>query len=373
MSAHPRSIRSAFTLIEMLVVIAIIAILIGLLVPAVQKVREAAARTQCANNIKQLVLATHDYASTYRTIPPNWNWPAAASWGGSGYPASQNYGASSAPDGAPGTWAVHLFPYIEQGNLFALIQPTGNTTISAYNAAVTGQVVKTLICPSDPTAPSSGLSSTTAVNGISVSSYNNFGVSSYAANVLVFTPTPGTLLTAMPNGTSNTSLFAERYTFCYANGFGSGTGTVDDSHQHNYYWVNWGYIQPGSGSEQQAVGYGWLTAYKEGLGPNGGYFQGGCPGADYDNSYTIAKTGPNTYIMQVQPNMNPPLGATTTTADDPNGCDSLVTQTAHAAMNVGMGDGSVRSVAPSVSPKTWRIVGNDPAYQGQVVGNDWLQ
>jgi prepilin-type N-terminal cleavage/methylation domain-containing protein len=370
MSPHHRPIRSAFTLIELLVVIAIIAILIGLLVPAVQKVREAAARTQCVNNLKQLVLATHDYAGTFRVIPPNWNWPAAASWGGAGYPASQNYGATSSPDGAPGTWAVHLFPYIEQGNLFAQIRATANTNLKAYAAACTGQVVNTLICPSDPTVPAGGLTNTDAVNGIRVSSYNNFGVSSYAANVLVFTPTPGSLLTSMPNGTSNTSLFAERYTFCYANGFGSGKGSLDDSHQDNYYWVNWGYIQPGSGSEQQAVGYGWLTVYKEGLGPNGGYFQGGCPGADYDNSYTISKTGPNIQIMQVRPNMTPPTGAPVATTD-PNGCDSLLTQTAHDAMNVGMGDGSVRSVSPSVSPTTWRIVGNDPAYRGKVVGPDW--
>ncbi len=81
--------------------------------------------------------------------------------------------------------------------------------------------------------------------------------------------------------------------------------------------------------------------------------------------------GTSIQIMQVRPNMNPPLGATTTLADDPNGCDSLLTQTAHDAMNVAMGDGSVRSVAPSVSPRTWRIIGNDPAYQGQVVGSDW--
>ncbi len=308
-----------------------------------------------------------------------------ASWGGAGYPASANYGASSSPDGAPGTWVVHLFPYIEQGNLFNTIQATNNTTYSAYAAACSGQVVPMLICPSDPTS-GNGLSNTTRVNNIKVSVNNNFGLCSYAANVLVFTPTPGSLTTSMKvNGTSNTSIIAERYTFCFAEGFGSGLGTLDDSHQDNYYYTDWGYIQCGSGSEQQAIGYGWLTVYKEGLynciypgvpGIPAGYFQGGCPGVDFDLSYVSSKTGNSNQIMQVRPTMNPPSGATIpsgalVTTTDPMGCTSLLTQTAHDAMNVGMGDGSVRSVSPSISPRTWRIIGNDPAYWGQIVGSDW--
>lgn len=123
---------NAFTLIELLVVIAIIGILIGLLLPAVQKVRDAATRTQCENNLKQIGLALHQYSSTNNALP-------------SGYIASEDYD-DGATDTSPGWgWSAIILPYLEASNLngeFDFTQP-------AQKFPGVQQVLNTYLCPGD--------------------------------------------------------------------------------------------------------------------------------------------------------------------------------------------------------------------------------
>jgi len=211
-------IRRAFTLIELLVVIAIIAILIGLLLPAVQKVREAAARMQCGNNLKQLGTAIHNYASANDS-----RMPGGMQGGLVGNPAYP---------GNPFFFA--LLPYIEQDNVYRTV---GASSVSWGNNGHQ-TVIKAYLCPSDSSHN----------NGIATNV--GWAISSYSRNYQMF-DTGGGYQTALgyyytlpkysigniPDGTSQTIGIVERYAYMQAYNWAS----LWSHHGQDKY--HWGYQQ----------------------------------------------------------------------------------------------------------------------------------
>ena len=144
--------KKGFTLVELLVVIAIIGILIGMLLPAVQQVREAARRTQCLNNMRQLGLACHNYHSAFMRFPPGCNWNETS--------GDNQRGEPVLPGGQRVAWGVFLLPYIEQVNLENQFSDATDRWDNSWWAAVTGgsgtgtryipgEVIGPYICPSD--------------------------------------------------------------------------------------------------------------------------------------------------------------------------------------------------------------------------------
>jgi prepilin-type N-terminal cleavage/methylation domain-containing protein/prepilin-type processing-associated H-X9-DG protein len=209
--------RKAFTLIELLVVIAIMGVLIGLLLPAVQKVRAAANRLSCQNNLKQIGLALHNYHDAHRAFPP-------------GYRASGPY-SDGATDTAPGWgWGALVLPYLEQENVSLAINY--NLAVEhPQNAAAVGTMIKTYLCPSDflpdaAFAVPDGFGKTVAmaapcsyaacVGGDESSAFGPDGLGIFYRN-------SRTRMTDITDGTSSTILIGER---AWANAEGIWAGAI---------------------------------------------------------------------------------------------------------------------------------------------------
>jgi prepilin-type N-terminal cleavage/methylation domain-containing protein len=304
-----------FTLIELLVVIAIIAVLIGLLLPAIQKAREAAYRMQCENNLHQLGIAVQNFNNTYGVLPMVESVGEAQ---GIANPYSlqptQIPPTIYSPTGTTGTIYYYLLPFIEQNPLYSLS--------GGFSFNIGTYVIKLFLCPSDPS-----IQNASRYGGCGVMSGTNiqrdgFASCNYAANVMVFEPRGAkNMIQTMTDGTSNTVIFAERYKNCSPSPAYGGGCTMPA-------WA-WNTITNGYDCTASptfgAANDGLLASFPSVPGNMN------CGGAQFFYGSVAFQAGPS--VQQ---------------------CNWFVTQGGHTGvMVVGMGDGSVRFVNQGVTVYSW--------------------
>ena len=284
--------RGAFTLIELLVVIAITAVLLALLVPAVQRIRESAARAACANNMRQLGLAVHAYAGNAREQLP-------------ALTTSQD---SQPRGGYNGFLLYTILPYVEQQSLFAagMADPCATWNAPAGTLAVRQSVVPIYLCPSDGTI----------CDGFPTNRGNDWAASSYAANALLFgarasgkARLPQYTIGTIPDGASNQVAFAEKFGGCREDcgSLWAFPGQAWDDDDGNHYlaafairgWRQWS-LPPQIGIAQSQC---------ETSRPNSAHAVCVIGLADASVRSVSAALSPTTWQHAITPDDNTPLGA----------------------------------------------------------------